>query len=90
MASAEAAVRAASEVGADRNPRASLHLRLAREQLGLARSLARDGDEERATTMLRRAQMDAEVALAVTRQAAADQRAAEAATRAQAIRSGSI
>ncbi|MCC7535370.1 MAG: DUF4398 domain-containing protein [Deltaproteobacteria bacterium] len=90
MSSAQAAVRAAVEVGADRNARASLHLRLAREQLGLARSLARDGEEERATSMLRRAQMDAELALAITRQAEADERAANAASRARTVRAGAI
>jgi hypothetical protein len=60
LASAEASVRAAHELGADSVPRAQLHLKL-----------AQDGEQERATLVLTRARADAELALALTREATA-------------------
>jgi hypothetical protein len=71
LASAEASVRAAHELGADSVPRAQLHLKLAQEQVTQARKLAQDGEEERANLILSRARADAELALALTREAAA-------------------
>lgn len=71
LASTEASVRAAQELGAQNVPRAELHLRLAKEQVERARKLADDGDEERATMQLERARADAELALALARQSAA-------------------
>lgn len=82
-----AAVRSAEEVGADRNPRAALHVRLAREELGLARRLSQNGDEERSSLMFRRALMDAELALAITRETRATSEAREVVGRASAMRS---
>lgn len=70
LTSAEASMRAASEVGAAHVPRASLHLRLAQEQVTQARKLAEDGDNERAASLLTRAHADAELALALSREAA--------------------
>lgn len=86
-ATAVAAVRAADEVGAERDARAALHLRLAREQLGLARSLSRDGDQDRAALMFRRARMDAELALAITRESTASTEARNARARARTMES---
>jgi hypothetical protein len=71
LASTEASVRAAQELGAQNVPRAELHLRLAKEQVERAHKLADDGDEERATMQLERARADAELAVALARQAAA-------------------
>jgi hypothetical protein len=71
LASAEASVRAAHELGADSVPRAQLHLKLAQEQVTQARKLAQDGEQERATLVLTRARADAELALALTREATA-------------------
>jgi len=71
LASAEASVRAAHELGADSVPRAQLHLKLAQEQVTQARKLAEDGDQERASLVLTRARADADLALALTREATA-------------------
>jgi hypothetical protein len=71
LASAEASVRAAHELGADSVPRAQLHLKLAQEQVTQARKLAQDGEQERANLVLTRARADAELALALTREATA-------------------
>jgi hypothetical protein len=68
MASSEAAIRAAREMGAPDEPKAALHLRLAQEQLDQAKALSKEGDNERAETVLMRAQSDAELALALARE----------------------
>ena len=68
LASAEASMRAARELGAQAVPRAQLHLRLAQEQVTQARKLAEDGENERAASLLDRARADAELALALSRE----------------------
>jgi len=73
LASAEASMRAARELGAQAVPRAQLHLRLAQEQVTQARKLANDGENERAASLLDRARADAELALALSREATAKQ-----------------
>jgi len=78
MASTQAAVRAAKEVGAKDVPQAQLHTQLAEEQVIQANKLIEDGDNERADQVLRRAQADAEMAVALAREAEM-QREAEAA-----------
>jgi hypothetical protein len=64
----QAAISAADAVGARNEPRAALHLKMARDQLVQAQALANDGEEEEAKLMLDRARTDAEVALMVTRE----------------------
>jgi hypothetical protein len=78
MASAEAATRAAQEVGAEKDPRAELHLRLAQEELDRAHKLVRDGENERADFVLQRASADAELALALARESSERQAAQDA------------
>ena len=68
LADAMAAQRSAEEVGAESNPAAQLHLRLASEQIVKARTLLQGGDKERADYLLMRARADAELALALTRE----------------------
>ncbi|MEY4548433.1 MAG: hypothetical protein RL685_4628 [Pseudomonadota bacterium] len=63
----QAAVMAAEQVGAKDQPKASLHLQLAREQVEEARKRAADGDESSANLLLERAQVDAELALQLAR-----------------------
>lgn len=65
VADSQATIRAAEEAGAERNPQASLHLKLARDQLAKARELIQEGEEERASLYLNQAQADAELALAL-------------------------
>lgn len=77
VSSAEAGVRAARELGAARVPEAQLHVQMADEELGLAKRLIRDGEHDDAATMLQRAQADAELAVALTREADARARAAQ-------------
>jgi hypothetical protein len=71
-------IRAAEEVGAAKVPQASLHLQLAKEELQNAKALAANNEKERAVSMLSRAEADAELAVALSREDAerADARAA--------------
>jgi hypothetical protein len=73
VASAESSVRAARELGAQDVPNAKLHVRLAQEELNQARKTAAGGDGERAQMLLERARVDAELAIALTRQNKAEQ-----------------
>lgn len=59
----EAAVRSASEVGAEKDPTATLHLKYAKDQSDEAKKLISDGDNHRAEMVLMRAKADAELAL---------------------------
>jgi hypothetical protein len=67
VSSAESAVRAAKEVGADQVPKAQLMVKLAEDQIERAKKLASEGDTEEATSLLTRAKADAELALALAR-----------------------
>lgn len=71
LAQSQAAVRSAHEVGAENVPPAALHLKLANEELGMARKLIADGDNKRAEYILLRAESDANAALALAREAEA-------------------
>lgn len=76
LARSEAAVRSAQVMGAEQNPTAALHLRLAQEQLQLARRKMNDGDNERARYLLLRAQADADLAMNLAQEARAQDDAA--------------
>jgi hypothetical protein len=69
VGSAEAAVRAAREVGADGVPVAAMHLRVAQDELARGHALVHDGEYEQAEWMLVRSEADAELALALAREA---------------------
>jgi len=67
VAAPKAQIAAAQEAGADENPQAALHLKLANDQFERAKRLMRDGDNEPAARMLDRATVDAELALELSR-----------------------
>ena len=67
MADAQSAHRSAQELGADKQPAAQLHLKLAEEQIAKANTILKDEDNRRADFMLIRAKADAELALALVR-----------------------
>lgn len=73
LSSSEAAIRSADELGAAQVPQAALHLKLAQEQLAQAKKLNEDGDNERADLVLQRANVDAELAVALVKEANAEQ-----------------
>lgn len=61
-------IRAAEEVGAAKVPQASLHLQLAKEELEHAKGLAASGAKDQASSLLLRAEADAELAVALSRE----------------------
>jgi hypothetical protein len=71
LADAQSAERSATELGAANQPKAQLHLQLAHEQIGQANVAMKDGDNQRAESLLLRARSDAELAIALTRDQAA-------------------
>lgn len=86
MASAQSAIRAADEVGAARSPTAALHLEYAREQYAQAEQLSRRGENDRAELILRRAEADAELSLALARETHAQADAQRVIEQARALR----
>jgi hypothetical protein len=87
MTTAEAAIRAAMEVGAMQVPRAQLHLKLAQEQTEKAKRLMQDGYHEKADMALKRAQADAELAVAISREDATLEKVRAAQAQVQQLRS---
>jgi hypothetical protein len=71
VADTQSSISAAAAVGADQNPQAALHLKMARDQLKQAQDLLADGKDDQAKLVLERANADAEVALMITREAEA-------------------
>ncbi len=88
VASSEAAVRSAHEVGADALPDAALHVRMAEDQLRTANRLIKDGENEKADLLLARSQADAELAIGLTRASKAKQAADAAQSKLQTVGQG--
>lgn len=86
VADPRAALRAASEMGAQGNPRASLHLKLAQDQMARADALQKDGKAAEASWMLLRADADAELALVLTKQEKEQIEAQEIQTKIQSLK----
>lgn len=86
FAQTQSAISAADAVGAQHEPRAALHLKMARDQFNQAQALSKDGEEEEAELVLRRANVDAEMALMVTREANARRAAEQAQQEVQALK----
>ena len=80
IGSAEAAVREARGTGAERAPEAAVHLRLAEDQIDRARRAIEEGELEHAEWLLVRAEADAELASALSREAEKKQSADRVAT----------
>jgi hypothetical protein len=78
LSAAQADVKGAEVGGATENPKAALHVKLAKDQIELAQKQISDGDNEEALRTLNRAQADAELALALAKEAKAQGEAAEA------------
>jgi hypothetical protein len=78
MTAAEASVKGAEVGGAMEEPKAALHLKLAKEQIAKAQALINDGENEDAARMVARAQADADLSLAISKQAGAKKDTLEA------------
>lgn len=66
---AKTSISAAEAVGAQNEPKAALHLKLAKDQTTQAEALLRNGDDDEARLLLEQAKADAELALVLTREA---------------------
>ena len=88
LTTSEGSIRAATEMGAEREPRAALHLKLALEQLEQAKLLIADGQNARADIVLQKAFADSELALQLTKETAAMAEAALIQKEVTALRSG--
>lgn len=78
VAEVQSSVRAAEAVGANDQPRAALHLQLARDEMAAARRLADEGEEEEAALVLERARVDAELAMQLAKTEQEQQKARQA------------
>ncbi|HET9037857.1 MAG TPA: DUF4398 domain-containing protein [Myxococcaceae bacterium] len=87
LAQAEAEVRAAQEIGAQRAPQAKVHLQAARESIETARE-TNNSDPEGAARKLEIARAQAELANALAREQIARTEAEQAHARLDALRSG--
>ncbi|MGD8858921.1 MAG: DUF4398 domain-containing protein [Myxococcales bacterium] len=90
MTTTEAAIRAAAEVGASNVPRAALHLKLAEEQTEKAERLIQDGYNQRAELTLKRAQADAELAIAIAKEAETLEEARKAQAKVQQMKAAAL
>lgn len=90
LASSEAAIRSAKELGAQNDPQAALHVKLADEQVATAKNLMHDGENRRADLVLQRADSDAELAIMITREKQAKQAADQSRQNLNAQTSGSV
>ena len=88
LATAEAASRSARELGADREPKAALHLKLAQEQIDQAKKLMADGDNRRADLVLQRASSDAELSVMLAKENNASGEAQKAKEKVNQMKSG--
>lgn len=86
LASSQASIRAAEEVGANKYPTAKLHLRFAKDQVDRAKALIADDETEEAKLVLQRAQADADLAIAITKENAVRAEAQQALSQVQALR----
>jgi hypothetical protein len=82
MADAQAAYRTAKEAGAENEPAAALHLKLAEQQFAKAKTLLEQENNREADFLLIRSKADAELALAMAKEQATRLAAVE--TRAEA------
>jgi hypothetical protein len=86
LASSQASIRAAEEVGANKYPTAKLHLRFAKDQVDRGKALIADDEIEEAKLVLQRAQADADLAIAITKENAVRAEAQQAVSQVQALR----
>ncbi len=68
LADVQSANRSANELDAQNNPQAQLYLKLSEEQAKAAKMAMEDDDNENAARLLTRAKLDAELAVALTRE----------------------
>jgi Domain of unknown function (DUF4398) len=86
LAESNSAVRAAEELGAANTPKAALHLKMARDHLKNAEQLIDDEEYEDASMVLKRAEADADLAVALARESNARTQAEQALRKVQELK----
>jgi uncharacterized protein YqfA (UPF0365 family) len=86
VASSEAAVQRARTSGAGEAPQAGLYLDLAQNELDRGKALIRSGDNDEANAVLQRAEVDADLAVAMARENQTRTAAEQTKARAEALR----
>ena len=71
----QSAIRGAEVAGAEDTPKAKLHLKMAKDHLANAEQLISEEEYDDATLVLRRAEADAELAIALAKESTARERA---------------
>jgi hypothetical protein len=71
----QSAIRGAEVAGAEDTPKAKLHLKMAKDHLANAEQLISEEEYDDAALVLRRAEADAELAIALSKEARARERA---------------
>lgn len=88
LSSAEAAARSARELGAEKDPKAQLHLKLAEEQIAQGKGLIKEENNHRADMVLQRAGSDAELAVMLAKEKAAKEELEALQQKLSALKSG--
>lgn len=88
MMAARTSVSAAEAVGASNEPKAALHLKLAKDEIAAAEGLIQEGENDRARDALTRARLDADLSLSLTREAETRRLAQEAIDKIDALNRG--
>jgi hypothetical protein len=78
LTAAQASAKGAEVGGATQDPKAQLHLKLAHEQIERAKQLIAEDENEEAARVIDRAQVDADLALALAQEASARRAAKDA------------
>jgi len=86
LAQSQASIRAATEAGADNYPEAAARLKVANDTVNRAEKAAKNGDAESAKVLLKDAQADADLSLALIRAKDAVDRANQAQRRLQNVK----
>jgi hypothetical protein len=86
LAQSSAAIRGATEAGATQYPEAAAQLQLAQKTTERAQKVAKDGDIEGAKALLKDAQTDADLALALTRSKDAEAASKQAKSRLEGLK----
>jgi Domain of unknown function (DUF4398) len=68
LTDSKASLRAAEAVGAEIDPQAALHLKMARDEIREAELLIKEDENERAELVLERAEADAQLAMALAQE----------------------
>jgi hypothetical protein len=86
LASAEAAARSARELGAEKDPKAAYHLKLAEDQLAQGKALLKEEENKKADLVLLKAGADAELAVALAKEFNAQTEAEKAKDKVKAVK----